>query len=145
MTLSPRYVTNSYAVLGQMQPADLAEAKALGFRSIINNRPDGEEPGQPAACDIAQAALQVGLSYVHIPVSGTISQAQQQAMRDALATLPQPVLAFCRSGARSTRIWAHAMRDQLPPSELLAAAQGAGCDVVALQVELEHMKANPHE
>ena len=145
MTLSPRRVTDTYAVLGQLQPADLAEAKALGFRSIINNRPDAEEVGQPAAGDIAQAAAQAGMSYVHIPVSGAIGEEQQQAMAEALATLPQPILAFCRSGARSTRIWAHAMQGQLPQNELLAAAQGAGCDVVALQAELEQMKENPHE
>ncbi len=145
MSLSPRRVTDDYAVLGQLQPQDLATAKSLGFRSIINNRPDGEEPGQPEACTLAKAAMELGLDYVHIPVTGPITASQQHAMREALSNLPQPVLAFCRSGARSTRIWAHAMQNTRDTDDILQAAGKAGCDVTALADELNTNKENTHE
>lgn len=136
MRLSPRAVTADYAVHGQLTPADIVEAQKLGFRSIINNRPDGEEPGQPEACTIAKAALAVGLDYAHIPVSGPITPAQTQAMQEALASLPQPVLAYCRSGARSTRLWAHAMQAVQGTDRVVQAAAQAGCDAAALKTEL---------
>lgn len=145
MSLSPRTVTPAYAVDGQLLPSDFAQAHALGFRSIINHRPDGEEAGQPTSQQLELAAQAAGLRYLHIPVAGPIDAAQRQAMQHAMATLPQPVLAFCRSGARSTRIWAQAMQGQLAEDAILAAAAHAGCDVVALHAELQLMKANPHE
>lgn len=140
MSLSPRTVTPAYAVLGQITPDDIKTLKAMGYRSLINNRPDGEQAGQPLACDLAQAALAEGLSYVHIPVSGAITPAQVRAMEAALAQLPEPVLAFCRSGARSTRLWAHAARVGLDDTNILTAAAGAGCDVAALAGELAAAK-----
>ena len=126
MTFSPRRVTDTYAVLGQLQPSDLAKAKQLGYQSIINNRPDDEEADQPKHELLAQAAQDAGLKYLYLPVSGPISSSQIKTMQHALVSLPQPVLAFCRSGARSTRIWAHAQHGQQSMDDILQAAEQAG-------------------
>src|SRR3954470_7415328 len=91
----------SVFVAGQIAPADLA---ALHVSILINNRPDGEEPGQPASAEIEAAAREAGLNYRHIPVSGGISAAQIEAMAEALEA--GPALAFCRSGTPSPYVWA---------------------------------------
>jgi uncharacterized protein (TIGR01244 family) len=74
--------------------------------AIVNNRPDDEEPGQPSAAEMASAAEAAGLSYRHIPVAGGFSPEQVDAMAAALAEAGGPVLAFCKSGTRSTFLWA---------------------------------------
>jgi len=137
MTISPRHLTKDYAVFGQIAATDLVQLKAMGFRSIINNRPDGEEPNQQLQQALAEAAADLGLGYAYIPVSGAITIGQTQDMQAALENLPAPVLGFCRSGARSTRIWAHAQQGKMDTNTVLAAAKNAGCDVVSLQAELQ--------
>lgn len=99
-------LTDDYAVCAQIQAADVATLKAAGYRSIICNRPDGEEFGQPQVADIAAAAQAEGLVFHHVPVvSGHMTMEDVRAMAAALARAPAPVLAFCRSGARSGHIW----------------------------------------
>lgn len=120
-------------VAGQIGPADLEDAKALGIAFVINNRPDGEAPGQPAAADIEAAAHALDLGYMAIPVSGGFSMEQVSAMRAALETAPGPVLAFCRSGTRSTNLWSlarAAMGDA--PDDLIGKAAAQGYDLSAL-------------
>ncbi|WP_336975305.1 TIGR01244 family sulfur transferase [Sphingobium aromaticiconvertens] len=86
----------------QIRAEEVAEIAAAGFRSIICNRPDGEEQGQPTAEDIGAAARGAGLGFAHVPaVSGSITDQDGLAMKRALDELPGPVLAYCRSGARS--------------------------------------------
>lgn len=93
------------SVSPQITLADVAQIKALGFRSIICNRPDGEEQGQLSAAQVSEEAVAHGLAFAHVPaVSGAITDQDGEAMANALATLPGPVLAYCRSGARSTRL-----------------------------------------
>src|SRR3546814_3223023 len=88
-----------------IDPADVVALAASGFRSIVCNRPDGEEAGQPTAAAIAAAAEAHGLRFVHIPVmSGGIDEGDVATMARALADLPAPVLAYCRSGARSEQL-----------------------------------------
>lgn len=79
------------------------DVAAMGFKTVVNNRPDGEGgPGQPLSQAMAAAAQANGLRYVYLPVvSGAITPEQAQALHEALQSAPQPVLAFCRSGARS--------------------------------------------
>lgn len=99
-------LTEDYAVCAQIQAADVAAIKAAGYRSIICNRPDGEELGQPPVAEIAAAAKAEGLVFHHVPVvSGRMTMDDVKAMAAALAEAPAPVLAFCRSGARSGNIW----------------------------------------
>ncbi|RIA47167.1 sulfide:quinone oxidoreductase [Hephaestia caeni] len=103
-------VTADFSVLPQIGPEDMPYVVAAGFRSIISNRPDGEEPGQPDAAILARRALEHGLAFEHLPVANPdIAPADARAMRAALDRLPKPVLAFCRTGARSTAMHAAAM------------------------------------
>src|SRR3546814_16624118 len=95
-------------VAGQFAPADLAGARTTGMTLVINNRPDGEAPGQPGGSEIEAAARAAGMDYAAIPVSGGFSMEQVEAMRAALASADGPVLAFCRSGTRSTNHWSPA-------------------------------------
>jgi sulfide:quinone oxidoreductase len=107
-TITP--ITADFSVTSQIRPEDLPTIVAVGFRSVLCNRPDGEEPGQPAAAALGHAALEQGLAFLQVPVaSADISPADAQAMRAALDRLPKPVLAFCRTGARSTAMYKAAM------------------------------------
>ncbi|RMF41530.1 MAG: TIGR01244 family phosphatase [Alphaproteobacteria bacterium] len=102
-----RKMSETVFVGGQILPGDVPELKAHGFRSIICNRPDGEEFGQPAFADIAAAAQAAGLEARCIPVrSGVIRPDDAASFAQALRELPGPVLAYCRSGARSASLWA---------------------------------------
>ncbi|MEY3950251.1 MAG: putative transporter component [Pseudomonadota bacterium] len=99
--------TDQFGTLGQIAPEDVAEIARQGYKSIINNRPDGEGgPAQPLNADVEKAAKALGLNYVYLPVvSGQITLEQAQEMARLLETLPGPILAFCRSGARSTNLY----------------------------------------
>ena len=115
-------------VSGQIAPADVPEAAAAGVRTIINNRPDGEEPAQPSSAEIEAAARAAGLGYRHIPVAGGFSHAEVAAMAEALQH--GPVLAFCRSGTRSTYLWALARaRQGEDAATIVRAAAEAGYDL----------------
>jgi len=93
-------------VAAQISAADLAIVAKNGIRTVVNNRPDGEVAGQPASDDLANAAANLGLEYVYFPVlTNGITPDNVQgfaAMRD---DLEGPVLLFCRSGARSAKLW----------------------------------------
>jgi len=121
----------------QITPAEVAEAARLGFTAVINNRPDEEVGAELGGDAIAQAARAAGLAYHAIPiVPGGFSQAQAQAMAAILQQQEQlngRVLAYCRSGTRSTLLWAlaQAMQGALP-GDLAEAAQAAGYDLAPI-------------
>lgn len=94
-------------VAPQLEPAAMAVVAAAGFRAVINNRPDFEGgPDQPTSAAIEAAAQAAGLSYAHLPVAGGYQSPEEIARFAALlAELPRPLLAFCRSGARSTKLY----------------------------------------
>lgn len=125
-----RHVTDSFAVAPQIAPSDLREVASRGFKLVINNRPDGETPGQPDSGEMRTAAEQAGLAYVHIPVVGGPGPAQVAAVRQAVESAGGPVFAFCRSGTRSIVTWAlgeaQAGRSR---SELVGLGQAAGYDL----------------
>jgi uncharacterized protein (TIGR01244 family) len=101
-----RYIDEHYAVAPQLAPEHMKQLAQVGFRTVVNNRPDFEDPSQPSAADIEAAAREAGLHYLHIPVGGHHSaDISAQTLRDALAEVPHPVLAFCRSGARSQMLY----------------------------------------
>ena len=100
-----RPVTDRFAVAPQITTDDIATVAALGYTLVINNRPDGEAPGQPTAAEMAQAAADAGLDYVHIPVIGMATPAQVEAIRAAIDDHDGKVLAYCRSGTRSITAW----------------------------------------
>ena len=95
------------SVCAQLGPAAMAWAAAQGFKSVINNRPDFEGgPDQPTNAAVAEAAADAGLEYRFLPVAGGYQSPQEiEAFAALLAELPAPVLAFCRSGARSTKLF----------------------------------------
>jgi uncharacterized protein (TIGR01244 family) len=101
-----RILTPTFSVSAQLSPADLPAMAAQGFKTVINNRPDGEGgAAQPLSADLQRAAQAAGLHYVYLPVvSGALTPANVGDMREALASAPAPVLAFCRSGARSAQL-----------------------------------------
>jgi uncharacterized protein (TIGR01244 family) len=105
-----RAIAADVCVAAQLSPAAMAEAAAAGFRSVVNNRPDHEHgPGQPSSAELEAAARAAGLEYRHLPVDGGWQSPEQiAAFAVLLAELPRPLLAFCRSGARSARLYAAA-------------------------------------
>lgn len=125
-------------VAAQISPADLDAISAAGFRALICNRPDGEVEGQPDMDDVAAAAQARGLPLVRIPVLGSaIGEADIAAYRRALDELPRPILAYCRSGNRSSVLWALARAGELQADALIAAARDAGYDLSALRPWLQ--------
>jgi uncharacterized protein (TIGR01244 family) len=126
-----RDVTDSFAVSPQIGLEDVATVRADGFRLIVNNRPDGEETGQPSSAEIEAAARAAGLAYIHVPVSGRPTPHQIEAENAAIATADGPVLAFCRSGSRSILTWAlsRLTAGEATRAELVSLAAGAGYDL----------------
>lgn len=102
-----RLIADDVFVAPQLSATAMAELASLGIRSVINNRPDFEHgPDQPASADVEAAARAAGLEYRHLPVDGGYQSPEEiAAFGRLLAELPKPVLAFCRSGARSTRLY----------------------------------------
>jgi len=126
-----RTIDDRISVFGQLSADDIANAKAQGFTTIINNRPDFEQPGQPTGTEIEAAAHAAGLDYIAIPVDHSgFSDAQVTAMADALEKADGPVLAFCRSGTRAIFLWALARARLGDDGEtLIAKAANAGYDL----------------
>jgi uncharacterized protein (TIGR01244 family) len=123
---------DSTLVAGQIRPEEVA---GLGVRILVNNRPDGEEPGQPSSADMESAARAAGLDYRHIPIAGGFTEADVEAMARALDQ--GPALAFCRSGTRSTWLWALARASRgADPETLAESAAAAGFDLSPLRSAL---------
>ena len=99
--------TAQFATAPQIAPEDMPAIAAQGFSTVVNNRPDGEGgPDQPSSEAMSQAAQAAGLEYHYLPViSGQITPEQVARFATIVAAASGPVLAFCRSGARSTNIW----------------------------------------
>jgi uncharacterized protein (TIGR01244 family) len=110
-TLPVQAIAADVCVAPQLTPEAMTEAARLGFKSVVNNRPDFEHDAeQPTSAAIEAAAVAAGLVYRHLPVDGGWQSPEQiAAFAQLLVELPQPMLAFCRSGARSTRLYQQAM------------------------------------
>ena len=123
-----RQLDDKTLVAGQLTPEDVPGLKAQGVTMLVNNRPDDEDQGQPSSADFEAAARAAGLEYRHIPIRYGIGPSDVEAMRDALrATGDGKLLAFCRSGNRSTLAWAVARsEDGAEPDELRRCAEAAG-------------------
>ena len=128
----------------QIGVSEVAEAKALGVALIVNNRPEGESDDQTSGDEIAAAARAAGLDYIAIPVTHAgFSEPQVVAMREALERAGDaPVLAYCRSGTRSTLLWALAEASAgADPEVLAAAAASAGYDLTPVAPLLDMLAA----
>lgn len=124
-------------VAGQIEVADLPTVAAAGVTLVVNNRPDGEEPGQPASAAIEAAARAAGLDYRHIPVAGGLAPDQIAAMAEALDGAAGKTLIFCKSGTRSTYLWALAEASRGADGiRLIEQAAAAGYDLSPLRPHL---------
>ncbi len=127
------------AVTGALVPADFAEIARLGFKSVINNRVDGEEPGQLSSREEIELARLVGLEYLYLPAAKheVLDDHVVLPLADALATMPGPIMLHCRSGLRSTIMWTAIRIDEgATVDEMIVAAKVAGQDLSALRDEL---------
>lgn len=105
-----RKIDADFAVAGQLQPDQIDELVAAGFKTIVCARPDGEEPGQPTFAIIERAAKAKGLKAVYIPISGGVGEGALIRMEDALKTMPKPMYGYCRSGGRAGSLYGAALR-----------------------------------
>jgi uncharacterized protein (TIGR01244 family) len=122
------------SVAGRLDRADIDALAGAGVRTIINNRPDGEDPGQFPAAEARRIAETHGIAYHHIPITAaTLSRADVDAFAMALRDAPGPVVAHCRSGTRSTLLWALTrMRGGANALSLIAEAAQHGIDIASL-------------
>jgi len=126
-----RQLDDRTLVCGQIRPEEVAGLAEHGVTMIVNNRPDGEDDDQPRAGDIEDAAVAAGIAYRHVPIVRGIGPADVDAMHEAMQEAGDgKVLAFCRTGTRSTLLWALAQAAGGEPLESIsAAARAAGYDV----------------
>lgn len=127
----------------QMTAEDLESARALGVTTVVNNRPDGESPGDPQGPEIEAAARKLGMDYIAIPISQAgFSLPQIDSMADVLDKAEGKILAYCRSGTRSTLLWAMVQAKLgMPPEEIAEKARIAGYDVAPVRPTIDMLAA----
>jgi uncharacterized protein (TIGR01244 family) len=129
MSVVPVPIDDRVAVCGQLQPHDMRDIAAAGYVAVVNNRPDGEALfGQPRTGDLRQAAEAAGLVFLDLPFAGPRATVEQvRAFADLLAERPGRIVAYCKSGLRSSLLWgAAAIAEGRPLSVVLVAARRAG-------------------
>ncbi len=138
-------VTPDFAVSPQLTPADVAEAAAAGFRTIVNNRPEGEGPDQVPGKDIEAAAHAHGMTYRALPFGGPPPPAIVAETALMLGSVSAPVLGYCRSGIRSIMAWAmaQALEGAMSPDEIVASAAKAGYDLEGARGAFERLAPKP--
>ncbi len=143
MSQSPfRRVAEDFWVAPQLAVEDFAAARAMGVRTVINNRPDGEAPDQLPSAEAEAAARDAGLDYVHVPVpSGGMQPGHLQAFRQAVDHHDGPFLAYCRSGTRSCHLWAFAAARTRSADAVIESAAAAGYDLSGSAPLLERIAA----
>ncbi len=115
-------LTENVSVSEQITLDRLPQIRSAGFRTLIDLRPDGEAPDQPASADVAKAAEQAGMRFAYVPIPhGDIPASSVETFGQAFANLPKPVLLYCRSGRRAARTWA-----------LMEASRPNGMDAAAI-------------
>jgi len=127
-------LTPGLAAAGALSRDDIEALAAAGVKTIINNRPDGEDPGQLPAEEARRLCAAHGIAYHHIPfVGATLTRGDIDAFDALLKSEPQPMVAHCRSGTRSTMIWALTrVRQGEDPAALIALGARNGVDISAL-------------
>ena len=138
-----RKLTENFWASPQIELDDVAEAKARGFVMIVNNRPEGEAEGQVPGREVESAARAAGLGYRAIPITHAgFSEDQVRAMQTVLEEAGGPVLAYCRSGTRSTLLWALAQAAQgSDPDTIASEAAGAGYEVAPIRSLIDMLAA----
>lgn len=136
-----RTLSDTVFAADQIAPEDIGRAEAQGVTLIVNNRPDGEAPGQPEGATIEAAARAAGIDYAAIPVdSSGFDDARIAAMQAALDHAEGKVLAYCRTGTRSTLLWALAeARGGRDPAAIERAANAAGYDLAPVRAVMSEL------
>ena len=128
--LDVKRINDKVSVSPQISPDDVAAIKAAGFTTIVNNRPDGEAPDQPASAVMEAAAKAAGLAYYYIPLGRDgVTSAMVDKTVEALEGSTGPVFCYCRSGTRSTTLWALSQAGKLSAQDIVQAAAHAGYDM----------------
>jgi len=128
--LDLKRINDHVSVSGQISPEDIATLKSLGFVAIVNNRPDGESPDQPAGEEIEAAAKAAGLAYHAIPLGREgVNADLVEKTKAVIEGSDGPVFCFCRSGTRSTTLWALSQAGEMDASEIISQAAEAGYDM----------------
>jgi sulfide:quinone oxidoreductase len=134
-------LADDVCVCAFVAPEKLADL-APNFRTIINNRPDAEEPGQPSSAEIEAEARRLGLDYLHLPVvPGKITDDVAKRFGVAIAQRKGPILAFCRTGTRSATLWALSQSGKRSHDEILRTAAAAGYDLSGIAPRLAEKAA----
>lgn len=132
-----RKLTDDFAVSPQIAPEDIPTLAQQGFRAILCNRPDDEDPGQCCYDDIAAAAQAEGIEIRWIPIqSGMVTPDALTAFQTALDEMPKPLLAYCRSGTRCTMLWTIIQAPVMAADDLLTRTAQAGYDMSGLLRQL---------
>jgi len=133
-----RRITPDYAVAPQVLPEDMATLAAEGFTTVINNRPDAEVDANVCCDAMRQAAVAAGLEYVPNPVvNGGLTMDMVARQGQVCATAPGPVFAYCRSGTRSSIVWALSQAGQQPTADILKSLSDAGYDQPMLGPQID--------
>jgi sulfide:quinone oxidoreductase len=136
--LVPFALSDTIAVGRQPTAVELKTLAESGFRSILNNRPDGEDGAPMASADYALHSAEMGLGYLHIPVEGRNPlEKDVRAFAAALQSLPKPIFACCHSGGRSTALWVMASVAEASTEDLIAKGAAAGFDVSGLRAKMD--------
>ena len=136
-------IADGFFAAGQIEPSDIARAKAAGIVAVVNNRPDGEAADQPAGDTIRKAAEEAGLAYTAIPIGPNgFGLDDVEKLSAALDQASGPVLGFCRTGTRSTLLWSLAQAHKgCDLNEIAGDAAQAGYDVSPVRPAMEQLAA----
>ncbi len=127
------------AVSEQVLPAEVAEIAKLGFKVLVNNRPDGEVPGQPASAELEAAARAAGIAYYYLPVTAMdFPGPDASTIKNLFSDETHPVFAFCRTGTRCANLWV-VTRDADSRQPAFESAQSLGFDMAMASRYLGHL------
>lgn len=133
-----RKIDDSISVAPQITPEQVAEIASMGFKTLVANRPDREEPGQPTMAEIEKAASDHSMAWVYLPVeSGNIVDGDVDAFAEMFEQAEKPMLAFCRSGTRCSVLWALSSARHMPVEPIIQRAGQAGYDLRGLIPRLQ--------
>lgn len=135
--METKKISDALSVGPQLYLTDLAEVAKAGFKSILVNRPDGEGDDQPTFAEVEADARGYGLEARYVPVvPGKVADADVEAFAAAVEELPKPIFGFCRTGTRTTTLWALSQAGSRPLTEILGTAKAAGYDLSGVALAL---------
>ncbi len=131
-----KILTNNISVAGQIDISDISVIKAAGFNIIINNRPDGEAIDQPTSAQIEEAVKKAGLDYIYLPIDQSGISEQMIKKASDLFKNNLSVFCYCRTGNRSTMLWALSQKGEMDADDIISLAAKAGYDMSHLKIRL---------